>query len=135
MIKWKFCFAKKGYALFSHCVVLFVGTFLHTSFDHFIFYFLWLTLSGAASLKLAYLVFTKTQVPNYKIPLAIGIVVVHMGFLLYLHFSYHELAEGSVYLWCLNLNLLSIFKWRINILKKYRMLCSIKRPLKMYQLN
>ena len=82
-----------GYALFSHCVVLFVGTFLHTSFDHFIFYFLWLFLSGAASLKLAYILFLNTQVTNYKIPLAAGIVVVHMSFLLYLHFAYHELAE------------------------------------------
>lgn len=82
-----------GYGMFSYCVVLLVGTFIHTSFDHFIFYVLWVGLVGASGLKLANIVFTHTPHPNYKIGLAIGIFLVHMFFLLYIHFAYHELAE------------------------------------------
>jgi len=76
-------------------VVLFVGTFLHTSYDHFIFYFLWIVLCGAAGAKLAYIVFIHTSHPKYKPLLALGILVFHMCFLLYIHFAYHELAEGK----------------------------------------
>lgn len=82
-----------GYSLFSHCVVMLIGTFIHTSFDHFLFYFLWLSLGGAAGLKLAYTVFTHTPHPRYRIGIAIGIFAIHMLFLLYIHFAYHELAE------------------------------------------
>lgn len=82
-----------GYSLFSHCVVMLIGTFIHTSFDHFIFYFLWLVLGGASGLKLAYTVFSHTPHPRYRIILAASIFVIHMGFLLYIHFAYHELAE------------------------------------------
>jgi hypothetical protein len=85
---------KKGYSLFSHCTVLFVGTFIHTSYDHYIFYFLWLLLSGAAGLKLAFIVFSNTPHPSYRIGLAAFVFMTHMIFLLYLHFAYHELAEG-----------------------------------------
>lgn len=82
-----------GYSLFSHSVVLFIGTFIHTSHDHFIFYALWLLLGGAAGLKLAYTVFANTAHPQHRITLAVSILLLHMGFLLYLHFAYHELAE------------------------------------------
>ena len=74
-------------------MVLFVGTFLHTSYDHFIFYFLWIVLCGAAGAKLAYVVFTHTSDLKYKPLLAFGIFAFHMFFLLYIHFAYHELAE------------------------------------------
>lgn len=82
-----------GYSLFSHCVVLLIGTFIHTSFDHFIFYFLWLVMGGAAGLKLAEIVFLNTGHPQHRITIAVGIFMVHMLFLLYTHFAYHELAE------------------------------------------
>ncbi|CAF1050708.1 unnamed protein product [Brachionus calyciflorus] len=82
-----------GYSLFSYCVVLFIGTFIHTSFDHFIFYSLWLLLGGASGLKLANIMFTNTPHPTYKIGLSLGIFLIHMFFLLYIHFAYHELAE------------------------------------------
>jgi dipeptide/tripeptide permease len=54
---------------------------------------LWILLGGAAALKLAYIIFSHTPHPNYRIPLAIGVALLHLGFLLYLHFAYHELAE------------------------------------------
>lgn len=82
-----------GYSLFSHCLVLLIGTFIHTSHDHAIFYLLWLFLGGAAGLKLAYIVFHNTSHPQHRLVLAVGIFIVNLLFLLYTHFAYHELAE------------------------------------------
>lgn len=82
-----------GYSLFSHCIVLLLGTFIHTSYDHFIFYVLWLALGGAAGLKLAFIVYQNTPHPQYRITVAVTVAAVHMLFLLYTHFAYHELAE------------------------------------------
>jgi hypothetical protein len=79
--------------MFSHCVVLLIGTFIHTSHDHFIFYFLWITLSGAAGIKLALLISNQTAHPQHKVTIAAIALLIHMAFLLYLHFAYHELAE------------------------------------------
>lgn len=79
--------------MFSYCIVLLVGTFIHTSFDHFIFYFLWIVLSGAAGLKLAYVISVETQHPKHKFTIALVAFAIHLLFLLYLHFAYHELAE------------------------------------------
>ena len=79
--------------MFSHCIVLLIGTFIHTSFDHFIFYFLWIVLSGAAGLKLAHIISQQTNQTQHKLTLAIIAFLLHMAFLLYLHFAYHELAE------------------------------------------
>ena len=79
--------------MFSFCIVLLIGTFIHTSFDHFIFYFLWIVLSGAAGFKLAFVISQETQHPKHKFTLAAVALGIHMLFLLYLHFAYHELAE------------------------------------------
>ncbi len=85
----------QGYSQFSHCIVLLVGTFIHTSHDHFIFYLLWTVLGSASGLKIAYIVFNNTQHPTYKTGLAISVYIINMLFLLYTHFAYHELAEGK----------------------------------------
>ena len=42
----------QGYALFSHCVVLFLATFIHTGHDHLLFYGLWLVLGGLAAVRM-----------------------------------------------------------------------------------
>lgn len=82
-----------GYSLFSHCVVLLIGTFVHTSFDNSLFYFMWLVLSGAAALRVAYIIYENTTHPSYRIGLGVAAGILHMLFLLYIHFSYHVLAE------------------------------------------
>lgn len=82
-----------GYSLFSHCLVLLIGTFIHTSHDHAIFYILWIVLGGLSGLKVAYILFNNTPHPQHRISLAAGALFLHMIFLLYLHFAYHELAE------------------------------------------
>ena len=48
-------FLLQGYALFSHCVVLFLATFIHTGHDHLLFYGLWCIVSGAAAIRMVYL--------------------------------------------------------------------------------
>lgn len=50
-------------------------------------------LGTASGLKLANILFTHTSHPTYKIGLPIAVFVIHMFFLLYIHFAYHELAE------------------------------------------
>jgi hypothetical protein len=44
----------QGYALFSHGIVLFLATFIHTSHDHFLFYGLWAALGGIAALRMVF---------------------------------------------------------------------------------
>jgi len=82
-----------GYALFSHCVVLFLATFIHTSHDHLLFYSLWAVLGGVAALRMSVIVMCRTLNPRYRLLLGLFVFAVHMFFLLYLHFAYHTLAE------------------------------------------
>ncbi|CAF0807797.1 unnamed protein product [Adineta ricciae] len=83
-----------GYALFGHCLVLFLATFIHTSHDHFLFYGLWLVVGGLAAIRMAMIVTSRTINPQYRVLLGLLIIFVHMAFLLYLHFAYHQLAEN-----------------------------------------
>jgi len=76
--------------------VLLLGTFVHTSYDHIIFHFLWLTLGGASGLKLALIVHQNTHHPQYRIFLAVALAVIHLIFFQYTHFAYHQLAEGEL---------------------------------------
>ena len=45
-------FIFQGYGLFSHCIVLFLGTVIHTSHDHVFFYLLWAVVGGLSALKM-----------------------------------------------------------------------------------
>ncbi|CAF3480518.1 unnamed protein product [Adineta steineri] len=82
-----------GYALFSHNVVLLIATFIHTGHDHLLFYGLWLIVGGLAAVRMMLLIMARTINPRYRILLGLFVVAIHMFFLLYLHFAYHELAE------------------------------------------
>jgi len=82
-----------GYALFSHCIVLFLATFIHTNYDHILFYGLWAVVGGLAACRMALIVMSRTINPRYRIILGIFIASIHMFYLLYLHFAYHVLAE------------------------------------------
>ncbi|CAF3841302.1 unnamed protein product [Rotaria sp. Silwood1] len=82
-----------GYALFSHCIVLLLATFIHTGYDHLLFYGLWTIVSGIAALRLALIIMFRTVNPRYRFLLGILIIAIHMFFLLYLHFAYHTMAE------------------------------------------
>lgn len=38
--------------MFSHCIVLVVATFIHTDYDHLLFYSLWLVVGGIGALRM-----------------------------------------------------------------------------------
>ncbi|CAF1323630.1 unnamed protein product [Adineta steineri] len=82
-----------GYALFSHCVVLLISTFIHTGHDHMLFYGLWAIVGGLAAARMSLVIMSRTTNRHHRILLGFMIIAIHMIFLLYLHFAYHQLAE------------------------------------------
>ena len=44
---------------------------------------------------MAYVVFIHTPIAKYRFWLALLILSIHMIFILYIHFKYHERAEGT----------------------------------------
>lgn len=82
-----------GYALFSHCLVLFIATFIHTNYDHFIFYGLWSIMGGIAAARMVLIITSRTVNTRYRFFLGLFVLFIHMFYLLYLHFAYHALAE------------------------------------------
>ncbi|KAK6191451.1 hypothetical protein SNE40_003138 [Patella caerulea] len=82
-----------GYALFSHCIVLFLGTVIHTSHDHMLFYVTWAVIGGLSTAKMACVVFSRASGKTERIIVIALIAVLHLSFLLYLHFAYHSVVE------------------------------------------
>ncbi|XP_061602015.1 protein YIPF3 [Cololabis saira] len=80
-----------GYGLFSHCLVLFVTYNIHF---HFLFYFLWLLLGGLSTLRMVAALLSRTVGQTPRLLLCGTLTLLHMSFLLYLHFSYHRILEG-----------------------------------------
>ncbi|XP_006813986.1 protein YIPF3-like [Saccoglossus kowalevskii] len=82
-----------GYSLSSHCIVLFVTTVLHSTESHYLFYLLWLSVGGMAVLKMVTVYVSRTSGKSQKLMLAGLVVSLHLFFMLYLHFAYHNVAE------------------------------------------
>ncbi|XP_070565743.1 protein YIPF3-like [Ptychodera flava] len=82
-----------GYSLTSHCIVLLITTVLHTVESHLLFYTLCLGVSGMAALKMITVYVSRTHGKSQKLIIAGVVVSLHLLFLLYLHFSYHQIAE------------------------------------------
>lgn len=109
----------QGYGLFGHCVVLFVTYNIHF---HFLFYVLWLVVGGLSTLRMVRPTFpispcapsvcygsslTFCPVPQVaallsrtvgqtpRLLLCGSLALLHMLFLLYLHFAYHKIIEGQ----------------------------------------
>ncbi|XP_077469960.1 protein YIPF3 isoform X2 [Stigmatopora argus] len=80
-----------GYGLFSHCVVLLVSYNLHF---HLLFYTLWLLLGGLSTLRMVTALLSRTVGPTPRLLLCATVSLLHMLFLLYLHFAYHKMVEG-----------------------------------------
>lgn len=111
----------QGYGLFGPCIVLLVTYNIHF---HFLFYGLWLLLGGLSTLRMvslslpisscartrslceltclcvcvcaqvaALLSRTVGQTPRLLLCGTVGLL--HMLFLLYLHFNYHTIVEGQ----------------------------------------
>ncbi|XP_012940327.1 protein YIPF3 [Aplysia californica] len=82
-----------GYGLSSHCIVILLGTVLHTSHDHMFFYLLWAGVGGLATLRMATIVMSRTRGQKERMIVIGTIAALHLLFLLYLHFAYHTIVE------------------------------------------
>ncbi|XP_072246576.1 protein YIPF3 isoform X1 [Leuresthes tenuis] len=80
-----------GYGLFGHCVVLLVTYNIHF---HFLFYVLWLLVGGLSTLRMVAALLSRTMGQTPRLLLCGTLSLLHMSFLLYLHFSYHRILEG-----------------------------------------
>ncbi|KAM4598774.1 protein YIPF3 isoform 1-T1 [Fundulus diaphanus] len=80
-----------GYGLFGHCVVLLVSYNIHF---HFLFYGLWLLIGGLSTLRMVAVLLSRTVGQTPRLLLCGMLSLLHMSFLLYLHFSYHRILEG-----------------------------------------
>ncbi|XP_025087499.1 protein YIPF3-like isoform X1 [Pomacea canaliculata] len=82
-----------GYGMFGHCIVLFLGTLIHTSHDHAFFYLLWVIFGGLATLRMATILISRTKSKTDRLVVIGCLSLLHMMFLLYLHFAYHKIVE------------------------------------------
>ncbi|XP_071486267.1 protein YIPF3-like [Diadema antillarum] len=82
-----------GYAMFSYCLVLFMGTALHSLHSHTLFYALWGVLGGLSAAKMVMVYISRTTAKSQKLVIAGVVASLHLLFLLYLHFSYHKIVE------------------------------------------
>ncbi|XP_015255758.1 PREDICTED: protein YIPF3 [Cyprinodon variegatus] len=80
-----------GYGLFGHCVVLLVTYNIHF---HSLFYGLWLLIGGLSTLRMVAVLLSRTVGQTPRLLLCGTLALLHMSFLLYLHFSYHRIVEG-----------------------------------------
>uniref|UniRef100_UPI003AB01736 protein YIPF3 n=1 Tax=Centroberyx gerrardi TaxID=166262 RepID=UPI003AB01736 len=80
-----------GYGLFGHCVVLFITYNIHF---HFLFYVLWLAVGGLSTLRMVAALLSRTVGQTPRLLLCGSLALLHMLFLLYLHFAYHKIVEG-----------------------------------------
>ncbi len=83
----------QGYALFGHCIVMLITSLVHPS--HFFFNLLVLLLALPSALRVALFLAAKTREKGHKIALVGAVLVLHLGYLLYLHFGFHVVVEGK----------------------------------------
>ncbi|KAL7065233.1 hypothetical protein AAHC03_05631 [Spirometra sp. Aus1] len=82
-----------GYAMCSTCLVLFVCSILHQRASETIFLIFWTLICGSAAIKLASTLWAFIPGEKERIVASVMSVVLHMGFVMYLHFAYHRLVE------------------------------------------
>ncbi|XP_077437524.1 protein YIPF3 isoform X1 [Vanacampus margaritifer] len=80
-----------GYGLFGPCVALLVSYNVHV---HLLFYLLWLLLGGLSTLRMVSALLSRTVGATPRLLLCASVSLLHMLFLLYLHFAYHKMVEG-----------------------------------------
>lgn len=78
-----------GYALSGPCICLFITTFSHHE-THVSFYLLWLIFGGLPSLRMVSVFVSRTWQKQQGLVAGVVVAAVHMLFLLYLHFAFHQ---------------------------------------------
>lgn len=82
-----------GYALTSHVAVVLLTTLFHSTHSHKLFYLLWALLGGLTTLKLVTTFVVRTPGHTERIVLCALVAILHLLFLLYLHFAYHKIVS------------------------------------------
>ncbi|XP_052064299.1 protein YIPF3-like isoform X1 [Mytilus californianus] len=82
-----------GYGLFGPCIVLFLSTIIHTSHDHLFFYSMWAIFGGLSSLRMISIILSRTQGKSQRLLVCGVLAALHLLFLIYLHFAYHQIVE------------------------------------------
>ncbi len=84
-----------GYGMFAFCIVLLIGTTFHNTVSHTMFYTIWAVLGGLSSIRMVGVYLSRTSGRSHKLTIASVVASIHLLFLLYLHFSYHKIADVS----------------------------------------
>lgn len=82
-----------GYGLVGHCLVVFLSTVLHSAHNHLVFYLLWVIFGGLSTLRMAFIILSRTSGHSHRMLVCGTITFLHLCFLLYLHFAYHQTVE------------------------------------------
>jgi len=82
-----------GYALFGHCIVLGLTTLIHSQDSHILFYLLWAVIGGLSTMRMVSILVSRTMGKSQRILLCSILAILHLFFLLYLHFAYHEIVQ------------------------------------------
>ena len=80
-----------GYGICSHVLVSFLSEFFHYGRGPFMLF--WFTFCGASALRIGSVLASRTVGNSQRIIILVLICIVHMSFLLYLHFSYHHIID------------------------------------------
>jgi len=80
-----------GYGICSHVLVSFLSEFFHYGRGPFMLF--WFTFCGASALRIGSVLASRTVGNSQRILLVTLTCLVHMSFLLYLHFSYHHIIN------------------------------------------
>jgi hypothetical protein len=80
-----------GYGMGSHVIVSFLAELFHYGRGPFLFF--WFIISGASSARMSSILASRTVGTSQRILAASIVTVIHMTFLLYLHFSYHHIVD------------------------------------------
>ena len=86
-------FTTFGYSLFGHCIVVLLTAVFHPRHSHAFFYLLVLIFCVPSALRMNLFLCSKTRDAFHKVALAVVVSVLHIGYILYLHFGFHTVVE------------------------------------------
>jgi len=86
-------FSLMGYALFGHCLVLLLTALFHPVHSHLFFFVLLVLFTLPSGLRVALFFASKTSDNGHKMTISIAVLLLHIGFLIYLHFGFHVFVE------------------------------------------
>lgn len=86
-----------GYALFGHCICIFLATVTH-DVSHGLFLFALILIGGLSSLRMLCVYISRTWSRQHGLITGSIVGAIHLLFLLYLHYAYHSTYEEAAQL-------------------------------------